>query len=76
MLDVTCLVIQDGESISQERFDSVPATTIELLKMEAGKYLEYVKGKYVVNWCKCNPKYSSGTFCEWILTDYRHSFIW
>lgn len=45
MLDVTCLVIQDGESISQERFDSVP----ELLKMEAGKYLEYVKGKYVVN---------------------------
>lgn len=49
MLDVTYLVIQDGESISQERFDSVPATTIELLKMEAGKYLEYVKGKYVVN---------------------------
>ena len=49
MLDVTCLVIQDGESISQERFDSVSATTIELLKMEAGKYLEYVKGKYVVN---------------------------
>ena len=49
MLDVTYLVIQDGESISQERFDSLPATTIELLKMEAGKYLEYVKGKYVVN---------------------------
>lgn len=31
MLDVTCLVIQDCKSISQESFDSVPATIIELL---------------------------------------------
>ena len=31
MLDVACLVIQDCKSISQESFDSVPATIIELL---------------------------------------------